>query len=85
MPAWWRSGPARASTPSVHNGNGNHTLGDNLENLTITATANPAQHGRHIQYAGISTGASGTGNELANIITGTGADNIIDGRGGTTC
>lgn len=43
-----------------------HTLGDNVENLTLTGTRT----------------INGTGNELANTITGNSRNNILDGRGG---
>jgi len=43
-----------------------YTLGDNVENLTLTGTA----------------AISGTGNALANVITGNGADNVLDGGKG---
>jgi|LakWasM104_HOW12_FD_contig_111_155901_length_8940_multi_4_in_0_out_0_1 serralysin len=44
----------------------NYTLGDNIENLTLTGTA----------------GINGTGNDDANIITGNAGNNILDGKGG---
>jgi trimeric autotransporter adhesin len=43
------------------------TLGDNLENLTLTGTGN----------------LSGTGNNLNNVITGNVGNNVLDGGGGT--
>jgi Ca2+-binding RTX toxin-like protein len=45
-----------------------YALGDNLENLTLTGTAQ--------------ADTSGTGNELNNIITGDAGANRLDGRGG---
>ncbi len=44
----------------------NYTLGDNVENLTLTGTA----------------AVNGTGNDLANVITGNSAANVISGLGG---
>ncbi|PTQ90080.1 beta strand repeat-containing protein [Agitococcus lubricus] len=44
-----------------------YTLGNNIENLTLTTTA----------------ALNGTGNALNNVITGNSADNIIDGGAGT--
>ena len=43
-----------------------YTLGANVENLTLTGTAN----------------LNGTGNSLANSLTGNAGDNILDGRAG---
>ncbi len=44
----------------------NHTLGANVENLTLTGAAN----------------INGTGNEFANVITGNSGNNVLAGRGG---
>jgi Ca2+-binding RTX toxin-like protein len=44
-----------------------HTLGNNLENLTLTGT----------------TAINGTGNSLSNILTGNSANNILNGGAGT--
>jgi Ca2+-binding RTX toxin-like protein len=44
-----------------------YTLGANVENLTLTGTAN----------------TNGTGNTLNNVITGNGGNNTLDGAGGT--
>jgi Ca2+-binding RTX toxin-like protein len=44
-----------------------YALGDNVENLTLTDTTN----------------INGTGNTLANIITGNDGDNVLDGGGGS--
>ncbi len=45
-----------------------YTLGDNLENLTLTGSA----------------AIDGTGNGLANVIRGNNAANVLDGGAGTT-
>lgn len=74
--------PGEGIDTVVYHGNGQYVLGANIENLSLAAAANGPQYGRHVIHAGISTGSSGVGNALANVIAGGAADNILDGRGG---
>lgn len=53
-----------------------------VENVVIASDANRPLHGRHMRFLGDAGGPSAIGNELANWMQGSAANNILDGRGG---
>jgi len=59
-----------------------YLLPPGVENVVIQRDANRPLNGRHIQYLGYAGGPSAIGNELANRMQGSAADNMLDGRGG---